>query len=57
LNQGVWIGIFYKLLGSTIIDGRNSSMVLEGGANNLVVSREKTMLWHQKLGHIGEKGL
>ena len=25
--------------------------------NYLVVSREKTMPWHQKLGHIGEKGL
>ena len=24
---------------------------------NLVVSREKTMLWHQRVGNIGEKGL
>lgn len=32
-------------------------MVPESGAKNIVVSREKTMLWHQRLGHIGEKGL
>src|SRR6202046_5982487 len=32
-------------------------MVTENGAESLVVSREKTMLWHQRLGHIGEKGL
>ena len=32
------------------------ALVLMRGAENLVVSREKTMLWHQRLGHIGEKG-
>ena len=32
-------------------------MVLKSGAENLVVSGEKTMLWHQRLGHIGENGL
>ena len=32
-------------------------MIPESGAENLLVSREKTMLWHQRLGHIGEKGL
>ena len=32
-------------------------MVPESGAENLVVSREKTILWYQRLGHIGEKGL
>ena len=32
-------------------------MVPESGAESLAVSREKTMLWHQRLGHIGEKGL
>ena len=32
-------------------------MVPESGVENLVVSREKTMLWHQRLGHIEEKGL
>eukprot|EP00253_Pinus_taeda_P016229 PITA_16229 len=53
LMQGVRIGTLYKLQGSTIIDGCNSSMVPESGAEILVVSREKTMLWHQRLGHIG----
>ena len=32
-------------------------MVPESGAESLAVSGEKTMLWHQRLGHIGEKGL
>jgi len=57
LMRGVKIGTLYKLQGSTIIDGCNSSMVSESGVENLVVSREKTMMWHQRLGHIREKGL
>ena len=57
LMQGVWTGTLYKLQGSTVIDGCNSSVVPESGAESLVVSGEKTMLWHQRLGHIGEKGL
>jgi len=32
-------------------------MVPESGAENLVVSGENTMLWHERLGHIREKGL
>eukprot|EP00253_Pinus_taeda_P002027 PITA_02027 len=57
LMRGVRIGTLSKLQGSTVVDGGNSSMVPENGAENLVVSGEKTMLWHQRLGHIGEKGL
>ena len=57
LMRGVWIGTLYKLQGSTIVGGCNSSVVLESGVENLVVSQEKTMLWHQRLGNIGEKGL
>jgi hypothetical protein len=60
LLKGVQIGTLYKLLGSTISDGCNSSIVPEIGAEeekNPTVSGEKTMLWHQRLGHIGEKGL
>eukprot|EP00253_Pinus_taeda_P022966 PITA_22966 len=57
LMRGVRIGTLYKLQSSTIVDGCNSSMVPKNGAKNLVVSGEKTMLWHQRLGHIGEKGL
>eukprot|EP00253_Pinus_taeda_P034563 PITA_34563 len=57
LMRGVRIGTLYKLQGSTVVDGCNSSMVPESGEEDLVVSGEKTMLWHQRLGHIGEKGL
>eukprot|EP00253_Pinus_taeda_P012211 PITA_12211 len=57
LMWGVQIGTLYKLQGSIIVDVCNSSVVPESGAKNLVVSREKTILWHQRLGHIGEKGL
>jgi len=32
-------------------------VVIESGVENLVVSGEKTMMWHQRLGHIEEKGL
>jgi len=32
-------------------------VVPESGAENLVVFGENTMLWHQRLGKIGEKGL
>eukprot|EP00253_Pinus_taeda_P016989 PITA_16989 len=57
LMWGVRIGTLYNLQGSTVIDGCNSSVVPERGAENLVVSGEKTMMWHQRLGHIGENGL
>ena len=57
LMWAVRIGTLYKLQDSTVVDGCNSSMVLESGAENIVVSGENTMLWHQRLGHIGEKGL
>eukprot|EP00253_Pinus_taeda_P033978 PITA_33978 len=57
LMRGVRIGTLYKLQGSTVVDVCNSSVVPESGAENLVVSGEKTMLWHQRLGHIGEKDL
>ena len=52
LMRGVRIGTLYKLQGSTVVDGCNSSMVPENGVENLVVSGEKTMLWHQRLGHM-----
>eukprot|EP00253_Pinus_taeda_P002765 PITA_02765 len=57
LMQGVRTGTLYKLQGGIVVDGCNSSVVPESGAENLVVSGERTMLWHQRLGHIGEKGL
>jgi hypothetical protein len=58
--KGVRFGTMYKMLGRTISDGCNSSIVLDIGVEeerNPTVSGEKVMLWHQRLGHIGEKGL
>ena len=52
LMQGVRIGTLNKLQGSTVVDGCNSFVVPESGAENLVVFGEKTMLWHQRFGHI-----
>jgi hypothetical protein len=60
LLKGVWFGTLYKLQGSTISDGCNSSIVLDIGfeeERTPTVSGEKVMLWHQRLGHIREKGL
>ena len=37
LVWGVRVGTLYKLQGSTIVDGCNSSVVPESGAENLVV--------------------
>lgn len=48
------------MLGITINDGCNSSIVPKGEneeVKTLVVSKEDTMLWHQILGNIWEKGL
>ena len=55
LMKGVCFGILYKILGSSISDGCNSSIVLDIGVEeerNPTVSGEKVMLWHQRLGHI-----
>jgi hypothetical protein len=59
LLKGVRIGTFYKLWGSTISDGCNSSIVTKIGDEEEKTPRvygEKVMLWHQRLGHIREKG-
>ena len=58
--RGVWYGTLYKLLGSTIFDEYRNYVVLEEGGKDdrtLTASGGKTMLWNQRLGHIGEKGL
>jgi hypothetical protein len=60
LLKEVRFGARYKLQGSTISDGCNSSIVTEIGREEEKtprISGEKTMLWHQRLGHIKEKGL
>ena len=58
--RGVRYGTLYKLLGKTIIDECNNSVVLEEGSKDdktLTASGGKTMMWHQRTRHIGEKGL
>jgi hypothetical protein len=60
LLKRVWFGTLYKLEGITISDGCNGSIVLDilvEEKRNPIVFGEKVMLWHQILGHIGEKGL
>jgi hypothetical protein len=60
LLKGVWFGTLYKMQGSTISDGCNRSIVPDIGfeeEKTPTVSGEKVMLWHQRLGHIREKGL
>jgi hypothetical protein len=59
LLKGVRFGTLYKLQGITISDGCNSSIVHDIGVEEErtpIVSGEKVMLWHQRLGHIEEKG-
>ena len=60
LMRGVQYGTLYKLLGKTIIGDYNNTIVLESSneENNVPeVSGGEAMLWHQRLGHIGEKGI
>jgi hypothetical protein len=59
LLKRVWFGTMYKLQGRTISDGFNSSIFPDIGVedeNTSTVSGEMVMLWHQRLGHIEEKG-
>ena len=60
LMRGSHYGTMYSLLGRTVIDGCNNSIVPKSKHEEskvLDVSGGDTMLWHQRLGHIGEKGL
>jgi hypothetical protein len=60
LMRGARCGTLYKFLGSTYTNGCNSYVVPEQrneGDKTNTVPEKKTMLWHQRLGHIGEKGL
>ena len=60
LMRGFRYGTLYKILGKNIIDECNNSIVLEEGGKDdktLTASGGNTMLWHQILGHIEEKGL
>jgi hypothetical protein len=58
--KGVQFGTLYKMQGSNISDVFNSSIVFDitiEEERTPIVYGEKVMLWHQRLGHIGEKGL
>jgi hypothetical protein len=58
--KGVRFGTLYNMQGSIISHGCNSSLVLDIGVEEErtpIVSGEKVMMWHQRLEHIGEKGL
>jgi hypothetical protein len=60
LLKGFQFGTRHKLQGSIISDGCNSSIVPDIGVEEErtpTVSGEKFMLWHQRLGNIGGKGL
>ena len=60
LMSGDQYGTLYKLLGEKFIDECNNIVVPENiNEENKVpdISGGEAMLWHQRLGHIGEKGL
>jgi hypothetical protein len=60
LMRGVPCGTLYKFLGRNYTNQCNSYVVLEQkneGDKTNTVSEKKSMLWHQRLGDIGEKGL
>ena len=60
IDEGIQRGTLYKFLGKTVIDGCNNSIVPESKdeeSKGPDVSGGDTMLWHQRLGHIGGKGL
>ena len=59
LMRRVRYGTLYKLLARTFIDGYNNTIVPESKDEESKVpdiSSGDTMLWHQKLGHLEEKG-
>jgi hypothetical protein len=60
LLNGVRFETWYKMQGSTISDGCNSSVVPNIGFEEEItstISGEKVLMWHQRLGNIREKGL
>jgi hypothetical protein len=60
LLKGVQFATLYKMEGRNISDGCNSSIVHDIGFEEERTPRfygEKVMIWHQRLGHIREKGL
>ena len=59
LLKGVQFGNLYNMQGITISDECNSSIIPDIGVEEKrtpTISGEKSMLWHQRLGHVREKG-
>ena len=55
LIQGIKIGTLYKLLGKT--NGSSYNQVVDPKTNKILSCvANSTMVWHQQLGHISEKG-
>jgi hypothetical protein len=61
LMKGVWIGTLYKLLGNIDSTGCKNSVAPEVEFDLTKSTRhdkvDPTMLWHERMGYIGEKGL
>ena len=59
LQRGLWTRTLYKLLGSVVTSGCNSTTIFKNDIDRTssFPIAKKTMPWHQRLGHIGEKGL
>jgi len=58
LMRVVRVGTLYKLLGSTYINECNSTTILMNETSGTLARPiEQKNLWHQRMGHIGEKGL
>lgn len=60
LMRGVQCRTLYNMLGRTVIDACNISIIPQSKNEERKlpsISRGDTMLWNQRLGHIGEKGL
>ena len=57
---GFFIGTMYKYLGITFTNGCDKSIFHKDSSKedmSHIVPLNKTILWHQRQGHIGEKGL
>jgi hypothetical protein len=60
LMRGFQCGNMYKLLGRTYTNGCNIFVVLKKTNKEYktnIVPEKNIILWHQRLGHIREKGL
>ena len=47
----------FKLLGDTCIHGNGDESIVMAIKSDTTSNKDKTKLWHSRLGHMGEKGL